>query len=93
MFQLTEKAAQELKKIKDEVQEQQPGSVPRLTRSGEREYKLAIDVPEEGDQELYCADEKVLLVDRETSRALADVTLDYKDTSEGHRFVFEGELA
>ncbi len=28
MFQLTETAAQELKKIKDQVQEQQPGSPP-----------------------------------------------------------------
>jgi len=30
MFQLTKQAAQELKKIRDEVQEQHPGSVARL---------------------------------------------------------------
>jgi len=35
MVQLTEQAAQELKKIRDEMQEQHPGSVPRLFQSGE----------------------------------------------------------
>ncbi len=89
MFQLTEQAAQELKKIRDEVQEEQPGSVPHLFRSGEEEFNLTIDLPVEGDQELYCADEKVLVMDAETSRILADVTLDYKDTPQGRRFVLE----
>ena len=92
MFQLSQKAAQELKRINDEeVQEQQPepGSTLRLIHSGERELNMTISLPEEGDQELYCADEKVLVVDAETGRTLADVTLDYKDTPQGRRFVFE----
>ena len=71
------------------VQEQQPGSVPRLFRSGEEEFNLTIGLPVEGDQELYCADEKVLVVDAETGRILVDVTLDYQDTPQGHKFVFE----
>lgn len=90
MFQLTETAAQQLKRIKGEVQEQAPGSIPRLVRSGETEFKLAIDAPGEGDQELFCADEKVLLVDRETSALLGNVTLDFKETPRGQSFVFEG---
>jgi Fe-S cluster assembly iron-binding protein IscA len=87
MFQLTEQAAQELKKIKDEEQEQHPGSVPRLFESGEREFTLTIGLPVEGDQELYYADEKVLVMAQETSRILADFTLDYQDTAQGHKFV------
>ena len=87
MFQLTEQAAQELKKIRDEVQEQHPGSVPRLYRSGEGEFTVTMGLPVEGDRELYYADEKVLVVAPETSTILADVTLDYKDTPQGHNFV------
>ncbi len=92
MFQLSQKAAQELKRIKDEaVQEQQaePGSTLRLIHSGEREFNMTIGLPEEGDQELYYADEKVLVVAPETSRVLADVTLEYQYTPQGHKFVFE----
>lgn len=89
MFQLTETAAQELKKIKEQVQQQAPGSLPRLVRGGETEFKLAIDAPGDGDQELFCADEKVLVVDRETSDLLQNVKLDFKDTPKGSGFVFE----
>ena len=87
MVQLTEQAAQELKKIRDEVQEQHPGSVARLFQSGEGEFTVTIGLPVAGDQELYYADEKVLVVAPETSRILADVTLDYQDTPQGHKFV------
>ncbi len=87
MVQLTEQAAQELKKIRDKVQEQHPGGVARLFQSGEGEFTVTIGLPVEGDQELYYADEKVLVVAPETSRILADVTLDYQDTPQGHKFV------
>ncbi len=90
MVQLTEQAAQELKKLRDEVQEQHPGSVARLFRSGEGEFTVTIGLPVEGDQELYYADEKVLVVAPETSRILADVTLDYQDTPQGHKFAIKG---
>lgn len=90
MFQVTETAAQELKKIKEQVQTQEPGGIPRLVRSGEAEFKLTIDASLEGDQELFCADEKVLVVDRETSAVLGNVTLDFKETPRGSAFVFEG---
>lgn len=90
MFQVTETAAQELKKIKEQVQAQEPEGVPRLVRSGETEFKLTIDAPIEGDQELFCSDEKVLVVDRETSAMLGNVTLDFKETPQGQAFVFEG---
>ncbi len=93
MFQLSETAAQELKKVNDQVQEHQPGNTLRLIRSDEGEFKLAVGTTKEGDQELYCADEKVLVVDHETSRVLAGVTLDYKETPQGHRFVFEERMA
>ncbi len=93
MFQLTETAAQELKKIKDQVQEQQPGSLPRLVRSTEAEFKLAIDAPKEGDQELFCADEKVLVVDPQTGARLENLTLDFKETPQGRGFVFEEGMA
>ncbi len=92
MFQLSQKAAQELKRIKDEaVQEQQaePGSTLRLIHSGERELNMTISLPEEGDQELYYADEKVLVVAPDTSRIMTNFTLDYQDTPQGHKFVFE----
>ena len=89
MFQLTEIAAQVLGKIKGEVQEEQPGTVLRLVRAGETEFKFVIDAPEEGDQELYCADEKVLVVSPEISGVLTNVTLDCKDTPQGRGFVFE----
>jgi Fe-S cluster assembly iron-binding protein IscA len=89
MVQLTEQAAQKLKKIRDEVQEQHPGSVARLFQSGEGEFTVTIGLPVEGDQELYYADEKVLVIAPETSRIMADVTLDYQDTPQGRRFVFE----
>lgn len=93
MFTLTETAAQELKKIKDQLQEREPGSVPRLIRSGEEEFKLAVDVPGEDDQELYCADEKVLIVDPETGGALQNITLDFMETPRGRAFVFEQRTA
>ncbi len=89
MVQLTEQAAQKLKKIRDEVQEQHPGSVARLFQSGEGEFTVTIGLPVEGDRELYYADEKVLVIAPETSRIMADVTLDYQDTPQGRRFVFE----
>ncbi len=89
MFQLTEQAAQELKKIRDEVQEQHPGSVARLFQSGEGEFTVTIGLPVAGDQELYYADEKVLVMAPETSRIMTDVTLDYQDTPQGHNFVFK----
>lgn len=90
MFQVTETAAQELKKIKEQVQAQEPEGIPRLVRSGETEFKLTIDAAVEGDQELFCSDEKVLVVDRETSAMLGNVTLDFKETPRGQAFVFEG---
>ncbi|MFQ5987872.1 MAG: hypothetical protein ACE5H6_03380 [Dehalococcoidia bacterium] len=89
MFQLTEIAAQQLKKIKDEVRGERPGSVLRLVRTPEAELKLAVDAPAEGDRELYCADEVVLVVDPDTSESLANQTLDYLETPRGHAFVFE----
>ncbi len=92
MFQLTEIAAQELKKIQDEVQAQRPGSVLRLVRTAETEFKLAVDAPADGDQELYCADEMVLVVDPETSQLLADHTLDYLAAPQGPAFVFEQRM-
>lgn len=93
MFKVTETAAQELKKIKDQVQEQQPGGLPRLVWSTEAQFKLAIDASQEGDQELFCADEKVLVVDRETSARLENLTLDFKQTPRGRGFVFEEGMA
>ncbi len=87
MVQLSEQAAQKLKKIRDEVQEQHPGGVARLFQSGEGEFTVTIGLPVEGDRELYYADEKVLVVAPETSRILADVTLDYQDTPQGYKFV------
>ncbi len=90
MFQLTETAAQELKKIKEQVQAQEPEGILRLVRSGETEFNLTIDASVEGDQELFYADEKVLVVDRETSTMLGNVTLDFKETPQGQTFVFEG---
>lgn len=89
MLQLSETAAQVLKSIKDQIQEQQPGSVPRLVRSGETEFKFAVDAPAQGDQELYAADERVLVVDPETSALLTDVTIDFEETPQGQSFVFK----
>ena len=93
MFQLTEFAAQVLGKIKGQVQEEEPGTVLRLVRAGETKFKFAIDAPAEGDQELYSADEKVLVVDPEISGLLADVTLDCQETPRGHEFVFQRRTA
>ncbi len=89
MFQLSEKAAQKLKKIRDEVQEQHPGSVARLFQSGEGEFTVTIGLPVAGDQELYYADEKVLVMAPETGRIMINFTLDYQDTPQGHNFVFK----
>ncbi len=87
MVQLTEQAAQKLKKIRDGEQEQHPGSVARLFQSGEGEFAATIGLPVAGDQELYYADEKVLVVAPETSRIMTNFTLDYQDTPQGRRFV------
>ncbi len=89
MFQLTEQAAQKLKKIRDEVQEQHPGGVARLFQSGEGEITVTIGLPVAGDQELYYADEKVLVMAPETGRIMTNFTLDYQDTPQGHNFVFK----
>jgi Fe-S cluster assembly iron-binding protein IscA len=61
--------------------------VPRLFQSGEEEFTLTIGLPVAGDQELYYADEKVLVVAPETGRIMTNVTLDYQDTPQGHNFV------
>ncbi|MFQ5828596.1 MAG: hypothetical protein ACE5JD_05500 [Candidatus Methylomirabilia bacterium] len=62
----------------------------RLSRGGkEEELTLTIDLPEAGDQELFSAGEKVLVVDSELSDALPNFVLAYKDTSQGRRFIFE----
>ena len=89
MVQLTEQAAQKLKKIRDEVQEQHPGGVARLFQSGEGEFTVTIGLPVAGDQELYYADEKVLVMAPETGRIMTNFTLDYQDTPQGHNFVFK----
>ncbi len=89
MFQLTKQAAQELKKLRDEVQEQHPGGVARLFQSGEGEFTVTIGLPVAGDHELYYADEKVLVMAPETSRIMTNFTLDYQDTPQGHNFVFK----
>ncbi len=89
MFQLTEQAAQKLKMIRDEVQEQHPGAVARLFQSGEGEYTETIGLPVARDQELYYADEKVLVMAPETGRIMTNFTLDYQDTPQGHNFVFK----
>ncbi|MFQ5989278.1 MAG: hypothetical protein ACE5K9_05120 [Candidatus Methylomirabilales bacterium] len=89
MFQLSEAAAQVLKNIKDQIQEHQPGSVPRLVRSGDTDFNLGIDAPTQEDHELHSADETVLVVDQETSAALTNVTLDFQETPQGKAFVFK----
>lgn len=90
-MQITETAAQELKKLKEQIQPERPGNVPRLVR-GDREgqFRLVLDSPKEGDEPLYYADEPVLVVDAETSQALADITLDCKETPQGRALVMEG---
>jgi len=88
MFQLSETAAHALKNIKQEMQGQQPGSVPRLVRTGDTEFKLAVDAPKQEDHVLHSADETVLVVDQETSAVLTNITLDFQETPQGEAFVF-----
>lgn len=85
---LTKEAAEELKMIQEHVHAQLPGVVPRLLQAAGT-FELAIDVPEEGDEVLYHADEKVLLMDQETSRMVADATLVCKETPRGRALVLE----
>ncbi len=89
MFQLTDVAARQLKEMQDDVRRGRPGSVLRLVRTPEAKLKLAVDAPAEGDCELYCDDEVVLVVDPETSEELANQTLNYLETPRGRAFVFE----
>ncbi len=91
MVQLTEAAARELKRIKDRAREQKSDSIPRLVPMPEGGFNLTLQAPEEGDDELYFADDTVLAVDPEAGRVLADVTLDYVVTPQGRRFVFVGD--
>jgi hypothetical protein len=91
-MQITETAARELKKLKDIACHAQPDGVPRLTRGEHEDHlQLILDIPKPGDAELYYADEKVLILDADTSRALADVTLDCRETPAGPSLFFERE--
>lgn len=90
-MQITETAAQELKRLKDTIRETQPGKVLRLVRhETEGKFDLVLDDQKEGDQEFHYADEKILLVDAEISGALGDVKLSCEETPEGRALVFEG---
>ena len=88
MVRLTKEAAQELKMIQENVHAQLPDMVPRLLQAAGT-FELAIDVPGEGDEVLYHADEKVLLMDQETSRMLTDATLVCKETPRGRALILE----
>ena len=89
MLHMTEKAGAQLKKIKDQVQREQPDSTLRLVPAGVGQFSLGIATTvERGDQELYHEDEKVLVVDQQTSTVLSDVTLDFEEEPQGGRFVF-----
>lgn len=88
MLHLTKEAAHELKMIQDHVQAQLPGAVPRLLEA-EGTFELAVDLLKEGDEVLYHADEKVLIMDQETSRMVAEATLVCKETPRGRALVLE----
>ena len=87
MLTLTKEAAQELKMIKNQLEGALPGRVLRLLLEPEGEVELVIDVPQDEDEILYAADEKILAMDVETSRILADMTVECKETSQGRALV------
>lgn len=90
-MQITETAVQELKKLKEQLQQERPGGVPRLIRTErEGQFRLVLDSPKEGDEPLFYADEPVLVLDAETSRAMADLTLDCKETPQGRALIVVG---
>lgn len=89
-MQMTKAAAQELKRLKEMAQQAQPGVIPRLTYGeAEGEMKLVLDIPKDGDEAIYYADDKVLVVDAETSEALTDITLNCRKTPQGLTLVLE----
>lgn len=88
MFRVTESAAEQLKKIKDDVTASKPNSMLRLVPSGVGQFRLGVSTePEPGDQEVYYQDEKVLVVDSQLSMTLSGVTLDFEERPEGGNFV------
>lgn len=91
MLTLTKEAAQELKMIKDQLEEALPGRVPRLLLKPEGEVELVIDVPSDEDEILYVADEKILAMDVETSRILADVTVECRETPQGRALILQSK--
>lgn len=89
MLHLTEKAATELKKIKDQVRKEKPDSMLRLVPTGAGQFALGVTTsPERGDQEVYHQDEQILVVDSQISTVLSGATLDFEEAREGGRFVF-----
>lgn len=91
MLTLTKEAAQELKMIKDQLEEALPGGVLRLLLKPEGEVELVIDVTREEDEVLYSADEKILAMDMETSRILADVRVECKETPQGRALILQSK--
>lgn len=91
MLTLTKEAAQELKMIKEQLEGGLPDRVPRLLVKPEGEVELVIDVTREEDEVLYSADEKILAMDVETSRILADVMVECKETPQGRALVLHSK--
>lgn len=91
MLTLTKEAAEELKIIKNQLEGALPGRVPRLHLKPEGEVELVIDVIREEDEILYAADEKVLAMDVETSRNLADMNVACKETPQGRALILQSK--
>lgn len=91
MLTLTKEAAHELKMIKNQLEGALPGRVLRLLLEPEGEVELVIDVPQDEDEILYAADEKILAMDVETSRILADMNVACKETPQGRALILQSK--
>ncbi|MFQ5913148.1 MAG: hypothetical protein ACE5JS_08195 [Nitrospinota bacterium] len=81
MLRLTEKAAEELKRVNVPH-----GKYLRLRRSLTGELVFGVDFEKPGDQVVFSGDSKLLLVDPGLSGQLETATMDFKISEKGPRF-------
>ena len=87
MVVVTEGAKQQLGTMLADANVDDPEVGLRLVLSAAGEFNLALDKEAEGDQVVEHESAKVLLVSKELSGVLEEVTIDSQETPEGKRLV------
>jgi len=92
MLRVTERAAQQLKKMLEEKAENKDDCLRLITQDGEN-FMIGVGKSKEGDHIVNYDNKRVLIVDGLLAAHLNNVTVGVKDTPEGPEIVIFKEAA